>query len=115
MLALALHFFCFLMGALEVWIALRFTGHPANFVQAIILESLTNALRSAAFPVPAALGVQEGGFVGFGYLARDNAGHRTGPFSCASCTGHRTGPARPFGLARAGNPAPDGHRPAALL
>ena len=65
---LALHFGCFLLGAAELWVALRFTGHPAGFARAVVLESLTNALRGAAFMVPAALGVQEGGFVGFGHL-----------------------------------------------
>lgn len=65
---LALHLCCFMTGAVEVWIALRFTGHPAGFSPAVVLESLTNAVRGAAFPVPGALGVQEGGFIGVGYL-----------------------------------------------
>ena len=66
--AVMLHFCCFMVGAVEVWIALRFTEHPTGFARALVLESLTNALRGAAFLVPGALGVQEGGFVGFGYL-----------------------------------------------
>ena len=36
--------------------------------EAMILESLTQALRAPAFPVPSALGVQEGGFTVLGAL-----------------------------------------------
>jgi hypothetical protein len=37
-------------------------------VNAVILQSLVLAIRSAVFPVPAALGVQEGGYVVIGNL-----------------------------------------------
>jgi len=36
--------------------------------EVVILESLTQALRAAAFPVPSALGVHEGGFTVLGAL-----------------------------------------------
>ncbi|MEM5326360.1 lysylphosphatidylglycerol synthase domain-containing protein [Paraburkholderia sp. JHI2823] len=49
--------------ALELWLALRFLGAKSNFLQALALESLTQALTSIAFFVPGALGVQEGGFL----------------------------------------------------
>ena len=38
-------------------------GVPMGLASLIMLESLTYALRSAAFFVPAAAGVQEGGYI----------------------------------------------------
>lgn len=52
-----------LAGAVEVWLALYFMGHGISMVDAVMLESLGQAIRAAAFLVPGALGVQEGGFV----------------------------------------------------
>jgi hypothetical protein len=49
--------------ALEIWLALRFLGVDAGFVEAVVIESLIQALSSAAFFVPGNLGVQESGFV----------------------------------------------------
>ncbi|MBA2491955.1 MAG: lysylphosphatidylglycerol synthase domain-containing protein [Gammaproteobacteria bacterium] len=56
------------LGAGEVWLALWFLGHPVGLVEALILESLGQAIRSAAFAVPGALGVQESGFILLGGL-----------------------------------------------
>jgi putative membrane protein len=56
-------FGAWVLGAGEVWIALHFLGAPIGVLDAIAIESLIQALRSAAFPVPGAVGVQEGGFV----------------------------------------------------
>jgi putative membrane protein len=47
----------------EIWLALYFLGARISFAQAVVLESLIQALSSAAFFVPGALGVQEGGFI----------------------------------------------------
>ena len=47
----------------EVWLALWLMGHPVSLVEALILESLTQAVRAAAFMVPGGVGVQEGGLV----------------------------------------------------
>ncbi|HEY1900648.1 MAG TPA: lysylphosphatidylglycerol synthase domain-containing protein [Steroidobacteraceae bacterium] len=55
-------------GALETWLALRWLQHPVGFATALALESLTQAIRHFIFVVPAGLGVQEAGLVGFGYL-----------------------------------------------
>ncbi|MBL6749757.1 MAG: flippase-like domain-containing protein [Nevskia sp.] len=66
--ALAWELCGFVLGALETWLALRFLGHPAGVGTAIVIESLTQALRSIAFIVPAGLGVQEGGLMVFGSL-----------------------------------------------
>ena len=50
-------------GAIEIWVALRFLGHPATLAGALVIEAVVQAISSAAFLVPGALGVQEGGFV----------------------------------------------------
>jgi putative membrane protein len=55
-------------GAIETWLALRWLQHPVGFGTALALESLTQAIRHFIFVVPAGLGVQEAGLVGFGYL-----------------------------------------------
>jgi putative membrane protein len=47
----------------ETWLIMRFLGAPVNWSEALILESLGTAVRNAAFPVPAGLGAQEGGFL----------------------------------------------------
>lgn len=49
--------------SLEIWLALHFLGSPVTLVQALVIEALIQAVSSAAFFVPAGLGVQEGGFV----------------------------------------------------
>ena len=51
------------VGTFEVWFALRLIGHPVDWVEALMLESLGQAIRGAAFAVPGALGVQEGGYL----------------------------------------------------
>lgn len=56
-------------GALEVWLALYFLGHPVGLGDTLMLESLGQAIRHAAFVIPGALGVQEGGFVLLGTAA----------------------------------------------
>jgi len=50
-------------GAVEVWLTFWLLGHPIPLWSAVLLESLGQALRSAAFFVPGGLGVQEGGFL----------------------------------------------------
>ncbi|WP_061170801.1 lysylphosphatidylglycerol synthase domain-containing protein [Caballeronia hypogeia] len=49
----------YLLGALEVWWALALLGHPVSIGDAIAIEALTQAVRHAAFMVPAGLVVQE--------------------------------------------------------
>lgn len=55
-------------GAGEVWLALRLFDHPIGAGSAILLESLSQAARTAAFVIPAGIGVQEASFVLFGHL-----------------------------------------------
>ena len=64
----ALQFAGFLSGAFEVWFALRLFGHPIDITAALMLESMTQAVRHLAFIVPAGLGVQEAGLIVFGQM-----------------------------------------------
>lgn len=57
------HFLCWLLGAGEVWLALYFMGHPITVLEALMIESLGEALRSAAFAIPGQLGVQEAAYM----------------------------------------------------
>jgi putative membrane protein len=60
------HLTSWLLGAGEVWLALWLLGRPVGLGEAIMLESLGQAVRAGAFAVPGALGVQEGGYVMLG-------------------------------------------------
>jgi putative membrane protein len=64
--ASAWHLLSWLVGTGEVWLVLWFIGHPVGLAEAIMLESLGQAVRAGAFAVPGALGVQEGGYVMLG-------------------------------------------------
>jgi putative membrane protein len=66
LLAGALQFAAFISGSFEIWFALRLFGHPVGFGVALVLESMTQAVRHLAFVVPAGIGVQEAGLVVFG-------------------------------------------------
>lgn len=55
-------------GAAETWIALRAVGVHAGYGEAYVLESASQAIRSAAFLVPGALGLQEGGYLVVGAM-----------------------------------------------
>ena len=57
-----LHLLAWLLGSLESWAVLRVLGTGVTPVQALIIEALGMAARSAGFMVPGALVVQETGF-----------------------------------------------------
>ena len=57
------HVLSWLLGAGEIWLGLHYLGHPVDWTTAIVIESLGEAIRTVSFPIPGALGVQEGGFV----------------------------------------------------
>lgn len=59
----ALHLACWIASAAEVWLALRIAGEPLPFGAALAIESLLYAIRTAAFVVPQAVGVQEGAYL----------------------------------------------------
>jgi putative membrane protein len=52
-----------LVGSGEVYLIMVLLGHPVSWLSALLLESLGQAIRGAAFAVPGALGVQEGGYL----------------------------------------------------
>ena len=64
----AWHFLEWLLGMVEVWLALHFMGVEIGLRQALILESLGQAAHSAGFVVPGAIGIQEGGLMLFGTM-----------------------------------------------
>ncbi|MGA8383471.1 MAG: hypothetical protein WB710_20295, partial [Stellaceae bacterium] len=53
-------------SALEAWIVLRLAGVPFPFKTVLVIESLLYAIRSVAFAVPNAVGVQEGAYIVLG-------------------------------------------------
>jgi putative membrane protein len=55
-------------GAGEVWLVTWCLGQSLGAADSFVLESLSSGVRAAAFMVPAAIGVQEGGLVLFGAL-----------------------------------------------
>jgi putative membrane protein len=57
-----------IVGAGEIWLALWFLDLPDSFLNALILQSMVLTIRSAAFAVPAGLGVQESGYLLVGNL-----------------------------------------------
>lgn len=61
--AITVHFGGWIVGTFEVYLCLHFMGYPINFMQALVIESLAQAVRGAAFAVPGALGAQEGGLI----------------------------------------------------
>jgi glycosyltransferase 2 family protein len=66
--AAALHFICWVASAFEAWLAIHLMGGDLGFAAVLTIESLLYAIRSAAFVVPSAIGVQEGAYVMLGSL-----------------------------------------------
>ena len=60
---IALHFGRWAIGAVETWVAFLLMGVPVSLGNALIIDCITAALRTFAFMVPAAIGVQEGLYV----------------------------------------------------
>lgn len=60
------HFTSWLAGVGEIWLALHFMGIELGWGSCMVIESLGQAVRSAGFIVPGALGVQEGGLIFIG-------------------------------------------------
>lgn len=51
------------LRAVEVWLVFYLIGEPIGYAEAAILEGLVMVVRSIAFMVPGALGIQEGALV----------------------------------------------------
>ncbi|MFQ5678242.1 MAG: lysylphosphatidylglycerol synthase domain-containing protein [Gemmatimonadota bacterium] len=64
--SLAWHLLGWVLGTAEVWVAMRLLGMPVSLGEALILESVGQAVRGAAFLIPGALGVQEGAYLALG-------------------------------------------------
>lgn len=62
-IATALHFIEWLASGAEGWLALHLMDVPISFAAVTGIEGLLYAVRSAAFMVPIAAGVQEGGYL----------------------------------------------------
>lgn len=62
-IALFWHLLAWACRAGETWFVLRLLGHPVSVLDAVAIESLLSAVRSAAFLMPAGLGVQEGAII----------------------------------------------------
>jgi glycosyltransferase 2 family protein len=60
---LGLQIAAWVVSAGETWIALHFLGAPRSIPEAIAIEATVQAINSAAFVVPGAIGVQEGAFM----------------------------------------------------
>jgi putative membrane protein len=58
-----LHLLAWILGTVETWAVLHTLGLDAGLREALVIESLGMAARSAGFAIPGALVVQETGFV----------------------------------------------------
>lgn len=58
-----LHLACWIATTLEAWVALHLAGAGLSFPTVLVIESLLYAVRSAAFAIPNAVGVQEAAYV----------------------------------------------------
>lgn len=65
MLGVVLALINWLLGIAEVWAISWLLGHPVSLIDAWIIEAAIQLVRTAAFIMPAALGVQEGTFLLF--------------------------------------------------
>jgi len=52
-----------LIGTAEVYVILMLLRVPVTWADALLLESLGQAIRAAGFAIPGSLGVQEGGYL----------------------------------------------------
>jgi putative membrane protein len=57
------HMIGWLIGVTEVLVVLGCMGHPVTIGEALVIESLAQAVRGAAFAIPSALGAQEAGLI----------------------------------------------------
>jgi putative membrane protein len=62
-LGFATHLVCWFLGAAEAWVVFRLIGLHVGPLEALVIDSLAMGLRTFAFLVPAAAGVQEGTYV----------------------------------------------------
>jgi putative membrane protein len=65
-LGFLLHLGCWIAVASQAWLALRLAGRGLSFGQVLVIESLLYAVRTIAFAIPSAFGVQEGAYIVIG-------------------------------------------------
>jgi uncharacterized membrane protein YbhN (UPF0104 family) len=58
-----LSFVGWVIGTAEVYLILQLLQYPVSWSDALLLESLGQAIRAAGFAIPGSLGIQEGGFL----------------------------------------------------
>ena len=63
LLAMLWHGISWLLGGVEVCLALHVLGQDSSLATGMVIESLGQALKAAGFAVPGALGIQEGGYI----------------------------------------------------
>jgi putative membrane protein len=61
--AFGLHVLCWFLGAAELWLVFDLLGEPVSAPRALVIDSVVAILRTFAFMVPAAAGVQEASYV----------------------------------------------------
>ena len=61
--ACAIHGASWLLNGVETWLTLRLMGVRLGVGEGLVIDSLLYGMRSVAFAVPSALGVQEGGLI----------------------------------------------------
>jgi len=57
------HSLSWLLGGIEVCLALHVLGTDVGFAEGLVIEALGQAVKAAGFAVPGAIGVAEGGYV----------------------------------------------------
>jgi putative membrane protein len=67
-LSFALSLIGWVVGTGEVYLITQLLDTPVTWLNALLLESLGQAIRGAGFAIPGALGVQEGGYLLLGPL-----------------------------------------------
>jgi len=63
LLSIAFHFVAWVLGAVEVYVILRFLGVEVSLTTATVIEALATGVRFATFMIPASLGALEGSYV----------------------------------------------------
>lgn len=61
-----------LCGSAEIWLAFWLRSHSIGVAEAVVLESLGQAVRSVGFVLPGGLGAQESGIVAAGVMVGIN-------------------------------------------
>ena len=67
-LAACVHSTTWVLAGVETWVTLNLMGLPVALLAAVTIDSLLYGMRSVAFMIPNAIGVQEGGLILLGGL-----------------------------------------------